>query len=378
MVQSKDPAVAARQHAHPRLAFAIGGLAGNNAHGAGFLQAALDAEVVPALISCTSGQLLWVKYYLEARRADTRTKPAFRSRMLREKLEEWIQSVEPFPQRDWDLLLLALAGKREIFRLAWPEWPIDYCRNMLKGAVDTIQEWWHPFVMQQIMRTFPARSLVPQFSQQFFEAISDEFNGCKDIGILFNSYDPGQGIEIVHVNPRARQLLGVEPGSRKKYRDRTIYKEITPGYVRDALWLYEYGFEGDFSALDGCYYRQIMLSELSSANAIFVARPLNTKWVHELPSSYIEREDLKTEVSLNGIYAGEREKILTINKLRDENVALQEKYHHIELVEIELGVDVQRGFYDYVFEDPNVFEAAYGRTMQHFRASKYARQAAAA
>ena len=46
------------------VAFAMGGLAGNNAHGAGFLQAALDRGVKPMAISCTSGQILWVYRYL--------------------------------------------------------------------------------------------------------------------------------------------------------------------------------------------------------------------------------------------------------------------------------------------------------------------------
>lgn len=47
------------------VAFALGGLAGNNGHGAGFLQAALETGVRPEMISCTSGQLLWVWHYLQ-------------------------------------------------------------------------------------------------------------------------------------------------------------------------------------------------------------------------------------------------------------------------------------------------------------------------
>ena len=39
------------------VAFAMGGLAGNNAHGAGFLQAALERRIQPKMISCTSGQI---------------------------------------------------------------------------------------------------------------------------------------------------------------------------------------------------------------------------------------------------------------------------------------------------------------------------------
>jgi hypothetical protein len=227
------------------------------------------------------------------------------------------------------------------------------------------------------MRNFPARYLIPEFPHSFFQEISDTFNACP-IAIVFNSYDPVQGTEIVHVNPPARKRLGIAPGSHRKYRDRTIYKDITPGYVRDALWLYAYGFEGDFGAVDGCYYRPIMLSELTDADDIFVARPLNKKWVHDLPTSYIESEDLKTEVGLNGSYIGEREKILVVNKLRDENPALRNKYRHIRLFEIELGDEVQRGFYDYVFEDMDVFDAAYAQAMQRFAAAGYGNRSRAA
>jgi hypothetical protein len=359
-----------RRHGHS-VAFAVGGLAGNNAHGAGFLQAALDADVVPTLVSCTSGQIMWVKHYLDARRGGACAGRTGRSGALGEKLQDFIRLVDPFHQRDLDLVQLALAGKSGVFRFAWPEWPIDYCRNMLKGVEHIVQHWRHPFLTRELMRNLPARYLVPEFPQTFFKEISDTFNACTDIAIVFNSYDPGQGTEFVHGNLAARTRLGIAPGSRKSYRDRTIYKEITPGYVRDALWLYAYGFEGDFSAVDGCYYRPIMLSELTDADAIFVARPLNKKWVHDLPTSYIESEDLKTEVGLNGIYIGEREKILVVNKLRDENPALRKKYHRIDLFEIELGDEVQRGFYDYVFEDMDVFDAAHVRTLERFAESGY-------
>ena len=48
-----------------KLAFALGGLGGNNARGAGFLQAALDEAVEPEMITCTTGQIYWVYRYLE-------------------------------------------------------------------------------------------------------------------------------------------------------------------------------------------------------------------------------------------------------------------------------------------------------------------------
>jgi hypothetical protein len=49
--------------------FAVGGLGGNNAHSAGFLQAALDESVEPEMITCTTGQIYWVWRYLEIRKA---------------------------------------------------------------------------------------------------------------------------------------------------------------------------------------------------------------------------------------------------------------------------------------------------------------------
>ena len=65
------------------VAFALGGLAGNNAHGAGFLQAALDAGVEPLMISCTSGQIRWAFEYLRG--------PAARNgASLRDVMEEMI------------------------------------------------------------------------------------------------------------------------------------------------------------------------------------------------------------------------------------------------------------------------------------------------
>lgn len=45
------------------IAFALTGLGGSNAFGAGFLQAALDCEVTPKIITCTSGMIVWIQRY---------------------------------------------------------------------------------------------------------------------------------------------------------------------------------------------------------------------------------------------------------------------------------------------------------------------------
>jgi len=87
----------------PTVGFALGGLAGNNAHGAGFLQAALDAGVEPQMISCTSGQIRWVFEYL-------RGSEARQGASLRDLMEEMIAREEPYGNKTLDLAALSLFG----------------------------------------------------------------------------------------------------------------------------------------------------------------------------------------------------------------------------------------------------------------------------
>jgi hypothetical protein len=212
-------------------AFALGGLAGNNAYGAGFLQAALEHEVRPTYLSCSSGQLLWVYRYLLAGHPEAES--------LREALAKDIAGLEAFHQPDADLVHLAVHGKPGVFRLASYEIALDTYKNMLSAFVEMAHNWGRTFFFKEFLGTLPARTLVPLFDDKFFSDISNVFN-ASDIAILFNSYDPRQGIEYVHMNASARERLGLAPGDKKSYRSRTIYRDVTPQYVRDALWLYQY------------------------------------------------------------------------------------------------------------------------------------------
>ncbi len=349
-----------------KIGFALGGLAGNNAHGAGFLQAALDVGAQPDFITCTSGQILWVQRYLEAldvQRYLAALGKQPQSDVLKDKLQEDIDGIEHFHQRDLDLFTLALSGKPGIFRAARYEYPLDFVKNTMSMMERVIKDWPNIFFLREWLDEWPARTMVPLFKNQFFEEISKIFNGCNKIGIAFNSYDPSQGMEIVHLNEKAQIDLKKPPGYRQAHRSRTLYKNITPPYVKNALWIYQYGFE-DSSMLDGAFYRQIMLSELTPCDVIFVARPINYKWLGKLPSAYIEMEDMKTEVSFNGSYQGERDKIELINKLIKKNnnnnsiidTTNYPQYHHIQLEEIEM--ETQESFFDYVFEDMRIFDKA--------------------
>jgi hypothetical protein len=353
------------------IAFALGGLAGNNAHGAGFLEAALRKHIEPAMISFTSGQILWVSRYLACRQTGATG--------LRALLAEDIEQIRAFHSTDLDLAKLALFGKPGVFRPAGPDYVADAWRNASLSLRHLLLDQRDQFVARRLLEVWPCRLLVPDFPDSFFADISETFNAEKNIGLVFNSYNPHDGCERVYLNDQARHLLGqksgnsrqYKPGTTNSYRKRSIYEAITPQAVRDALWLYQYGFDGESGDfLDGAYFRQIILSELTHAHIIYVVRPLFYHWSGELPQNWPEMEDLKTKVSFNGCYSGERHQIELVNKfLKDtafkHGAGGKSKYHHIHLEEIEMKR--ARGFFGYVFEDLAVFDEAYETTMKRLK-----------
>ena len=315
-----------------RIAFALGGLAGNNAHGAGFLQAAIDAGVKPQMISCTSGQIFWTWRYLQARQT-TRKDDA-----LLRQLTDDIEKTAPFRSKDLDLIKLALFGKPGMMRLAWQEATFDLVLNGVQSLRRMVSNPSNVFFMRELLRTLPARQLVMEFGEKFFEEIAKTFNQCEDIGIAFNSYDPVAGMEHIHLNETAKKLLGRENQKHNKVRgERTKYRDITPHSVRDALWVFQYGFD-DNKVIDGAYHRQIILDELMMANGrdeahsdvlhVFIARPIQYCWKGPLPTSWPDLEDMKTEMAFDGSYRCEVDKVEIINKLIRRHMRISEAKRH--------------------------------------------------
>ncbi len=346
------------------IAFALGGLAGNNAHGAGFLQAAMETGIEPRMISCSSGQVLWVYRYLLEKERKAHAPD------MRKLLEEDIGKMVTTKSYDVDTALLFLFGKADVYRPAFGEFAADLLRNSVRCLESISVQWPNAFVTKELLESVPGRLLVPEFPQSFFDDISKAFNDEQKIGIVFNSFDPLKGTELVHLNGAARVL---EAASTSKYRWRTDYRDITSDAVRDAIRLYQYGFDyGGGGHLDGAYYRQVMLSELAFATDIFVARPINYCWIGSaLPTGLAGIEDLKTKVAFNGSYAGERDKINLINKLIDDKV-LAKPYKKINLVEIE--IELKRGYFDYIYESLDVFDAARKCAREKFQEFRDRRQ----
>lgn len=344
-----------------KIAFAVGGLAGNNAFGIGFLEAARVLDVEVSMISCTSGQIFWVAKYLECQQNKT---------SLRDVLTQEIAKVEATGNPNVDMATAAVWGRPDVFRPAYVEYARDLFANAQKAWQHIAENGANTFLLLEALQTLPGRVLVPLFPRERLESISSILRGSA-IGIAFNSYNPPSGSEYVHLNPRARELLGAkskrpnayDQGQPSRHRPRTTYQDITPESVLNGLWLYQYGFDqkrDDF--LDGAYFRQIMLAELVYATDVFVARPINHEWIGPMPSSQIGIEDLKTEVGFNGAYAGERDQICLINALVERGDLSLDRYHPIRLHEIE--IKEQRGFMDYVFEKMEVFERAYEQSMK--------------
>lgn len=364
------------------VAFAMGGLAGNNAHGAGFLQAALDRHIKPIMISCTSGQLLWVKRYLQVATGEVK-------KNLREMLQEDIREVNPTGNKNYALAKLALFGKSHVFAPAYLEWTRDLNKNARDVWHDLLKKPEEVSLVRGFLELFPCRHLVPSFPAEFFKDISDYLRdaelpqgneGTSPVGIVFNSYNPQSGEEYVYLNGEARKRLNEKSGKPNKYganqkneyRDRTIYQDIDAQAVCDALWLYQYGFDRKGSSfVDGAYFRGVILSELAVADRIFCVRPINHHWQGHLPRNYPELEDLKTEIGFDGAYCGERYQIELINKLLDKKKMVEgEKYHNIDLQELEIRQP--RGFFDYVFESEKVYDDAYEDAMKLFDGLGYA------
>lgn len=220
----------------------------------------------------------------------------------------------------------------------------------------------------------PAQQLLPAFRAETFNEIARILDEQESIGIAFNTYNPQSGREYLHVN--AAGLERIKEYNKKaafgaQYRD-TVYKKITPEYIRAALWLVQYGFKEKFEGehlIDGAYYRDVILNELTFADRIYIPRPINPQWLGRMPRNLFETEDLKIELWFGGAYHRQYRLIEQTNEwlkghkgwqlVRMQNVPVEEaaNYTHIDLVEV--PITTQRGFFDYFLENVEVFERAY-------------------
>jgi hypothetical protein len=328
-------------------AFALAGLGGFNAHGAGFLSAASACGVVPDLVTATSGQIVVLADWLQHK-----------------NLEESLVSPE-LEHNAMAQLAVVLNGEQGVFRPAYRE---------------AIMRWWTPptSMMDFVNRLLPAQVYVPTRPAADFEKIAEVFNNCADIGIVFNAYNLSSGEAVLYGNARAMKLWDTDKSipdatSSAAARKGAVGKKelplqpITAEAVKSALWLSLYGFDHlpQPHLMDGAYHRACLVSELHTFDRIFVARPLSQGWPGHGPGNWFEVQDWQTEMWFSAGYKAEVDALNQINGLVKAK-RLGPPFKEVELIEI--APVTPAGFFNFFIERKRVYDLAFAEAVAAFAA----------
>lgn len=332
-------------------AFALAGLGGFNAHGAGFLQAARDNGYVPDLITATSGQILVLDRYLAGK--------DLKAGLIDEERER-----DPLAQVE-----TALFGYPGVFRPAYAE----AARRLLQppaftdSLIDMVADRW-----------LPAQQYVPARSDQELADVAERLNhhariGGKEIGVIFNAYDPVSGEGVLYGNDTARAMmkpvsrskLPVEPTADALYGRQgpleSPIREITGDAVKAALWLSLYGFEGlPKGRMDGAYHRSCILSELHNFTRVVVVRPLANGWLTDKPRNWFDVQDWQCEMWFSVGYKAEVDAMKRINTMIEVGDLAEwpaSRFKRVHIHEIEPATPA--GYFNFFIERSEVYDRAY-------------------
>jgi hypothetical protein len=336
-----------------RVAFALGGLGGFNAHGAGFLDAATKCGVFPELVTATSGQIVVLAKWLLG--CD------LRKAVINRDLEH-----NRFAQ-----LAVAFGGERGVFRPAYSE---------------ALRRWWslpdlrHPF-RSFFDRVLPAEIYLPTRTQTEFAEMADAFNtkaykNGEPVGVVFNAYNLETGEGVLFGNDHARKIwapkkaiptlskAGVN-GEELTHEDEPQLLPITPQAVEAALWLSLYGFDHMPTPplMDGAYHRSCIISELHTFEHIFVARPLAPGWRKRPPSNWFQVQDWQTEMWFSASYKAEVAALEMINSLIAAKL-LKRRFNSIKIHPV--TPDAPAGFFHFFVERDTVYDEAYKKAVCAF------------
>lgn len=337
-----------------KTAFALAGLGGFNAHGAGFLQAARDNDYLPDLVTCTSGQLLVLANYLAG-------KPDLRAGLIDERSDD-----DPFAQ-----LQRVLFGMPGVFRPAYSETLARFFEP--PAFTDSVVEIFAD-------RFLPAQVYVPARPDTVIDEVVRTFNESR-IGVVFNAYDLKSGRGVLFGNDAARARMDVRtklpldkhPGLQTLKPEKNPANEagllpIDAEAVKAALWLSLYGFEKmPGGRLDGAYHRSCIVSELHSFPRVIVARPLARGWVDARPPrSWYDVQDWNTEMWFSAGYKAEIDAMVRINQLVKAKLLKDSKFTYVDLREI--APETPAGYFNYFVEREAVFDAARSQADELFKA----------
>ena len=338
-----------------QLAFALAGLGGFNAHGAGFLQAARDNCVEPDLVTATSGQIIVLAAYL-------RGEPNLKAGLIDKEMER-----DPLAQ-----LRIALTGYRGVFEPAF--W--EAAKRILTPP------WFKPDLNFFADKFLPAQVYKPARTAETIAALAQTFNDSQ-VGVVFNTFDPETGNGLLYGNDAARNRMptetsiGIVPDQQS--RDPKIAKTrvaeqailpITEAAISSALWLSLYGFDPvamPQRQMDGAYHRSCILSELHAFDRVIVCRPLANGWRDEdWPKSYFDVQDWNTEMWFSVGYKAEADAMKRINALIQRGaIAPESGFKEVDLLEVEPTTPA--GYFNYFVERDSVYEDARERADALFK-----------
>jgi len=325
-----------------RVGFALGGLGGFNAYGAGFLEAARELKVTPDIITCTSGMIEWAARWLDGEDLQP---------LILEKCREDTRFP---PSLGWlNMLSVALLGSSGISRAALPE----YLARLLT-PMTTRKE-----LSEQLFdRLLPAQVWVPVRRLEEIEHIAYLLNKSP-VPVVFNTVHLRSGRPYLHINPAAKDFLKVTGEQMGQVGGPCKYTPISTETVGGALWLYFYGFGNaaqrrlnPLELVDGAYNRQFIIAELSDCDRIYTVRAMNTRWLDHPPQDYFDNQVFMDWLWVNSAYTTEVAGMETINKLIRQKDLQSPDYKAIDLIEVQIPLFY--GPFQQLYEKKGVYELA--------------------
>ncbi|WP_198350989.1 hypothetical protein [Flavisphingomonas formosensis] len=339
--------------ARMKTAFALAGLGGFNAHGAGFLEAARANAYQADLITATSGQIVVLAAFLGG-------EPDLRKGLIDPAVEG-----DPLAQ-----LKIALFGYKGVFEPAYIEALKRFLTPPYLGfGIDFFAD-----------RFLPAQLYKPARTAESIQTMVDIFNAPEQVGVVFNSYDPSSGRGALYGNDAARDLLLTKkslpvPADQRGHDPRITESDdeepilpIDNMAIEAALWLSLYGFAGmPTEQMDGAYHRSCILSELHGFDDVIVCRPLANGWRKaDLPENYFDVQDWNTEMWFSVGYKAEVDAMKRINALVKKGVIDPKAgMKYVDIHEIEPVTPA--GYFNYFIERDSVFEDARAKADRLFK-----------
>jgi hypothetical protein len=357
------------------VAFALGGLGGFNNYLGGAMASAIDGNVRPALISCSSGAVVWTAEYLTAIH-NPELAADQRAPRLRAAAEEAATRTNILP-RDFRIANDALIGLFGLPGICRPLWPQYFLNLFWPPSLKTLGQRPSEVAWANDLadRLLPAAWAESTCSAADITRLAEALNQAsvepeQRIGVVFNAYDPNHGEELLFVNQAAVPWLDL-PRTRL-HRDgstpRIKYRAINDTAVQAALRLFAYGFDWkvwdpvdrvERVLVDGAYHRQMILKELHEFDLIFAVRPLNDKYQNGLPSNSLGSLTLQTEMWLNGSYDAQIGAIDLLNTIIRNNPGLPltvngRPVHRVNVVPVEIKTTYS--VFDYFIETLDTYD----------------------